>query len=251
MNSMPARHASSCLANSGWAAKAAGDRGATGLEVGHIAVQDARQLGGGVERWHNLRIAAVGVACLICRRVEFWLGHDAGRFLERRSGVNLKTSPSPYDHRAESQTNVTTKIRGSSPTARLACEGKHADPKNSEGRHQRSSPATGGDFRSVGGGQDRAAAVANILIRNVSITGISRVIGSLTPAAMTQIDGYFKAAHTEPVIACRQGQHGTINHVERQLTGSSTDSARIWALSGGHSSWSAPPGSAPYGRVSI
>lgn len=51
--------------------------GATGLEVGHIAVQDAHQLGGGVERTHDLRIAAVGVARLICRRVELWLGHAA------------------------------------------------------------------------------------------------------------------------------------------------------------------------------
>ncbi len=71
---MPARHASSCAASSGCAcAKLPAIGGATGLEIGHVAVQDARQLGGGVDPRHHLRVAAVGVARRIRRHVG--LGH--------------------------------------------------------------------------------------------------------------------------------------------------------------------------------
>ena len=55
---MPARQASSCAASSGWAASSSVPvRGLAGLEIGHVAVQDADERRGGVRRRNRLRLA--------------------------------------------------------------------------------------------------------------------------------------------------------------------------------------------------
>ena len=103
--SMPARHASSCSASSGWASSSrAAIRSDPGLEIGHAAVEDARQLAAESSDGANSP-AAVSVA------QGFSIAASGSvmdrRFLKSPGGVaDDKTDPL-YDPRAGIRTNVT------------------------------------------------------------------------------------------------------------------------------------------------
>ena len=71
---MPARQASSCVGQLGMGLhKQPAIGGPTRLEIGHVAVQDARQLPGRVGRWRLLQLVGAGGQRLVCDRVG--LGH--------------------------------------------------------------------------------------------------------------------------------------------------------------------------------